>query len=61
MPVLVGDTFFNCTVETIKHHLILRSNYKKSILQYTIVKVILVPKVELDPLGLVEGFTECFC
>jgi len=32
MPVLVGEQFLNSSVETIKRHLILRSNYNKSIL-----------------------------
>ena len=52
MPDLIGNKFLNFIVETIKHHLILYSNYDKLNTYCNVfllqVKVFQVPKVELD-------------
>ena len=53
--VLIGDTFLNSTVETVKQHFILYSNYIKLETYYNVfllqVKVLQVPNVELDAPG----------
>ena len=61
MPVVIGDTFLKSTVEAIKHHLILYSNYIKlktySNVLLLQVNVFQVPTVELDASGFLKVLT----
>ena len=58
MSVLSGDTFLNSTVETVTQHFILYSNYNKLDTYSNVfllqVKVLQVPKVELDAPGFLK-------
>jgi len=55
IPILTGDDFLKSTVEAIKRHLVLYSNYNKLITYSNVfllqVKVSQVPKVKLDATG----------